>query len=69
LFETFARLKALGHVEDEGDKMAAKKPILSTANPSYRRAITAPNPSKWQRMVETPVWNANSSYSLSTCQI
>jgi hypothetical protein len=36
---------------------------------SYRRAITVINPSKWQRIVEIPVWNANSSYSLSTCQI
>ena len=33
------------------------------------RAITVINPSKWQRIVEIPVWNANSSYSLSTCQI
>jgi hypothetical protein len=43
--------------------------LRKTANPSYKCTITAPNPSKWQRMVETLVWNANSSYSLSTCQI
>jgi hypothetical protein len=43
-----------GHVEDEGDKVAtlsesrAKQPMIL----SYRRTKSAPNPFKWQRMVE-----------------
>jgi hypothetical protein len=37
--------------------------IKQPKNPSYRHAIIAPNPFKWQRMVETPVWKENLSYS------
>jgi hypothetical protein len=54
--------KASGLLEE---RLRLRFPVIL----SYRRAITVINPSKWQRIVEIPVWNANSSYSLSTCSI